>query len=367
MKKSLSLDQVVQALHSNPKRESIYLYLLLNLFVFVGECAITEKILIGKTSLAAASFQHTALLLLIIVILWILQWFSFDVRLVLALFVFTLFLGPLGAFAGLALGGFYLLYRKLASPFSALLEQLFPEEQLDHPVTKLALRIQRGLENVDVDTTAIPFMDIMTFGSLTQRLRAVGLTLRYFHPRLSPVLQTGLKDPNNSVRVLAATSLLALDKHYYNNYLELDEEVRANPRSRFHWLAFAKHAEDYANSRILSSERETKMLKVARQAYESYATLTTMQDEIVVALARIDLRLGDAMRARHSLEELVKRGVRDATVIELLQEAMFRLSDYPGLRALSTYVQQELTGNEMDKEVVSHLGRLWTTEAHAQT
>lgn len=360
--KRKSLDQVIESLQICNRRESIYLYLPVSILVFVGESILTTNAGQSTITLTTAAYQHVSVLMITVCFLLVLQWFTFDLRLTLSLIVLTLFLGPLGALTGLGIGCFYLLYRKLSSPFSALLEQLFPEEQQVHAVAKLALRIERGLENVDIDTTAVPFMDIMTFGSLTQRLRAVSLILRYFHPKLGPVLQLGLRDSNNSVRVLAATSLLALEKNFFDDYLLLEEEVQKSPRSRLNWLALAKHADDYANSKILSPERETKMLKVAHKAFESYANLTTMNDEILVALARIDLRLGDVVKARHTLESLVSRGVRDAAVIKLLEEALFLLSDYSALRAIAKLSSQEgLTGNEIDKEIVTHLTLLWNS------
>jgi hypothetical protein len=332
------------------RRESIYLFLPFSVLIFIGEC------LLPTLPLTIALLQHVGLLLACGCFLGVLHWFSFDVRLVVCLILFTLFLGPFGAGVGLAMGGFYLVYRRFSSPLSAILEQLFPEEQPEHAIVTVALRIERGFENVDVDTTALPLLDIMMFGSLAQRSRAMRIILRHFHPKLSPMLQLGLRDPNNSIRVLAATSLLALEKRFHEEYLALESEAHKNPTSPHPWLALAKQTDKYANSHLLFSERKIKMLTLSRQAYATYASLAGMNDEVRLAIARADLQLGEVDQA---VEALTALPTCDATAIKLLAEAAFRKSDYAGLRAIAQRASTPLTGNEMDGEIVTHFALLW--------
>lgn len=367
--KRKSLDQVIESLQISKLRESYWLVIPTSLLVLMAEIVVTVNFVNGAVSLTSALLYHWGIVALCGLVTSLLHTVSFDARLMLAITLLTAFTGIFGALAGVAMGFFYLIYRRLSSPFSALLEQLFPDEQVDHAVKPLATRIRRGLENVDVDTTAIPFMDIMTFGALTQRLRAVSLMLRYFQPKLGPVLQLGLKDSNNSVRVLAATSLLALDKRFYDDYLYLENEVKNNPRSRLAWLALAKHTEEYAQSHILSPERATKMWKMAQKAYTSVAELTTadMDDTPTqIALARVALQLDELVTARQTLEALQQRGVRDAAAIRLLQEVLFRQGDFVALRHLSEETEHlPMTGQDFDKEVVNHLAALWNASGAA--
>lgn len=350
----------IDLLRVDQPREAMWAYIPVAILTMLGYTILSIEASAGTLSWRTIAAVHLATVGALLVLLPVLSWLHCDLRLPLTLVVFCALLGPFGAFLGLATGLFYLVYRRLSSQYIGLLEQMFPEDEYVHPISRLSQRIERGLENVDNDTTAIPFMDIMSFGSLQQRLRAVGLTLRYFHPKLAPVLQKGLRDSNNSVRVLAATSLLALDKSYYDTYQALRDEVVKSPRRRVSWKALAQQAAAYAEIRILSPERAQKMLEAAREAYCTYAELAGTSETTLLALARIDLGLGKVDSARQSLEALCRKVPVQAEALKLLAEACFREQDYDSLRVLDKVEPSTLEGNEMDKELIIELSGFWS-------
>lgn len=355
-----SAEAAIDFLHVDQPRDAMWAYIPVAILTMVGYTILSVEASAGTVSWQTIAVVHLAIVGAILSLLPVLSFLHYDLRLPLTLVVFCALLGPFGAFLGLTTGLFYLLYRRLSSQYIGLLEQMFPEDEYVHPISRLSQRIERGLENVDNDTTAIPFMDIMNFGSLQQRLRAVGLTLRYFHPKLAPVLQKGLRDSNNSVRVLAATSLLALDKSYYDTYQALREEVVKSPRRRVAWKALAQQAESYAGIRILSPERVHKMLEAAREAYSTYAELAGTSETTALALARIELKLGNVDHARQALEALCRKRPIHAEAFQLLAEAYFIERDYARLRDLDTIELSALEGNEIDKELIIALSHFWS-------
>lgn len=361
MKRKHDEEKIQDLFHSTNRHEVIWFFLGLSLLSLAFESTLALYSIRGDLSVFDALWLHLGLVMGTALFIPLFAYFSCDIRMLACLPIFCLTLGPLGALACVCIALFYLVYRHLTTPFLGLLEQMFPEEGYIHPVAALSQRMERGLENVDADTTAIPFLDVMKFGTLTQKIRAVGLSLRYFHPKLAPVLKTGLRDGNNSVRVLSATSLLALDNNFYETFQELKKEAESNPEKRMAWLALAKHAETYAESHVLSDERAYRMLTASHDAYERYATLVGMTDSIKLSLARLDLRLGNLELARTSLENLASRNPPNAEALKLLWELRFRCGEFQRLREMASSTPSSVIGPEMDKEIVSNLSRFWSS------
>lgn len=341
------------------RREAGTFFLRISSLFLFGSLLVWTPVFLGESSYPRGFGWHFALVLLALLTLSYFQWAHYDMRPPLLLVILLTALGPLGAFTCFFVALLYLIYRKVTSPMSELLDQLFPPEEPGHLVQKLAQRIERGLENIGVDTTAVPFMDVMSFGSLTQRLRAVSLSLRYFHPSLAPVLHKGLRDPDNSVRVLAATSLLALEQHYYETYLFLQDKVKADPKNRAAFLALGQHAEAYAGSQILSQDRVARMLTVAKEAYQTYADSGTMTDEIALSLARIEFKLGHIEKARQELEKLCSQAKPSIEAFKWLCMALFQLGDFESLRRVSEWKLSDMRGGEVEKAVMTDLKVFW--------
>lgn len=348
-------------LQKTAPREILWFYTPFTILIALGELILLLFWMSGEIGLNAFLGAHFILIGFMVLLSWILSKCSCDVRLLLTLSVLCLGLGVMGAFVGVCMVFFYRFYRTRSSQFIGLLEQMFPEEEFVHAVTKCSQRIERGLDNVDSDTTAIPFLDVMSFGSLQQRLRAVALTLRYFHPKLAPVLQKGLRDSNNSVRVLAATSLIAIDQRYQNELHTLQEAVHAQPNKRNLWRALALHAEAYVRTQLLSNERALKVLQIAYDAYQTYVTFVGPTQTSTLAIARLELDMGKLQQARTDLQDLCDKKPPSTEALLLLLEADYRLGNYAALRLVDRHEVSGSIGTELDKEMLKGCALVWSS------
>ncbi|MDB5656749.1 MAG: hypothetical protein JWQ94_4362 [Tardiphaga sp.] len=108
-----------------------------------------------------------------------------------------------------------------------------------------------------------PLLDVISEGAQPEKLEALGVVYRKYEAELNPVLKLALRDPDTSVRVLAATVTAKLHATYSKNIGDLQAAAEAEPALVENWQGLAKARIAYAESGLLESSRARAQLDAA--------------------------------------------------------------------------------------------------------
>jgi hypothetical protein len=108
-----------------------------------------------------------------------------------------------------------------------------------------------------------PLMDVIAEGSQSEKLEALGVIYRKYEARLSAVLKRALRDPDTSVRVLAATVTAKLHATYSRKIGDCQTAAAAKPRLAQNWRNVAEARLAYAESGLLEAPRARAQIEFA--------------------------------------------------------------------------------------------------------
>jgi hypothetical protein len=108
-----------------------------------------------------------------------------------------------------------------------------------------------------------PLMDVIAEGSQSEKLEALGVIYRKYEARLSAVLKRALRDPDTSVRVLAATVTAKLHATYSRKIGDCQTAAAAKPRLAQNWRNVAEARLAYAESGLLEASRARAQIEFA--------------------------------------------------------------------------------------------------------
>ena len=172
----------------------------------------------------------------------------------------------------------------LAGPFGA-----FVAATLSFPLARTSSRILRDghMESLTTDSSAPerverihialldrhvrlegascirPLMDVIAEGSRSEKLEALRVVYRRYEAQLSTVLKRALRDPDTSVRVLAATVTAKLHTRYSRKIGDCQIGAAANPKLAQNWQTLAEARLAYAESGLLESPRARAQIEFA--------------------------------------------------------------------------------------------------------
>jgi hypothetical protein len=108
-----------------------------------------------------------------------------------------------------------------------------------------------------------PLMDVIAEGSQAAKLEALGVVYRRYETRLSAVLKSALKDPDASVRVLAATVTAKIHARYAEKSGDCQAAAAAEPELARNWRDLAEARLAYAESGLLEISRAQAQIELA--------------------------------------------------------------------------------------------------------
>jgi len=260
---------------------------------------------------------------------------EWDLRFVILAMILVGSMGVFGAgLAALALI-LYRFYVMVTEPISNLIASIMP--RLKIPLRqKIYERIIYGMEETSDTAYAVPFNDVMTYGTDEQKMVAIDKMLRFFSPEFIPSFKLAADDDNNAVRVLAATAISYLEESYHDKYLELKKEVEEDMTNAPLVFRYARHCEEYANSEFYDESRIIKMREEAALAYEHYLTLLKDDHEVRFHLAELFMELGEIEKAKELLVILASDDETHTRKVYMrLMEVFFLLGNYGAMRQLT--------------------------------
>lgn len=269
-------------------------------------------------------------------------------------------LGAIGA-AGTALGvvlGVY--FDRRATPVDEWRRTLFPEAVADKDEALWALV---GARQGDHRSTVAPFVDVLEHGSLAQKQAVVALVARHFRPAFAPALRLALRDPQNAVRVQAATAVSLIEAAATSRALDLQRQRGEHPDDPELLLELAHHEDQYAFTGLLDTVREQESRARAIAAFRAYLTARPGDLTAWYRLGRLFARLGEHEHALACLREVLDRGGTVEARLWIM-ECLFHLRRFDELRALAR-ASEALMAAELPSLPVEtgQVLRLWVPEA----
>jgi hypothetical protein len=265
-------------------------------------------------------------------------------------------LGAAGTMLSVVLG---LHYDRHATPVDEWRRALFPEAEVDKDEALWALV---GTRKSDHRTTVAPFVDVLEHGSLAQKQAIVALIARHFRPAFAPALRLALRDPQNAVRVQAATAVSLIEAQATSSALDLERQRRERPDDLDLLLQIARHEDQYAFTGLLDAGREQESRARAIGALRTY--LMARPDEVTAwhQLGRLFARLGQHEDALPCLREALRCGGSVETRLWAM-ECLFHLRRFVELRQLAhesaSQIADELPALPVETRQVL---RLWVPE-----
>ncbi|MBF0623408.1 MAG: hypothetical protein HQL82_01230 [Magnetococcales bacterium] len=277
--------------------------------------------------------------------------------------VATAFMGVLGILGTVIAYLLHLEYNQESVSFEEWYASLFPEEERGAS-RELMERLQAAGEE---GGSLTPFTDVLTYGTQAQKQAMIALISRDFRPQFAPVLNQALNDPDNAVRVQAATAATHVENRFMKKSMELEETVARNPKDDKQLLALARHCDDYAFSGLLEAERAREYGDKALAAYRKYLTLRPDDVAVRVAVGRHLVRSHRLEEAARYLEEAL-RGEKPSPQLALwYMETLYQLRRFEPLEELARRYGQDFTAAAgFPVQVVEAVG-LWAGATRAAT
>jgi hypothetical protein len=301
----------------------------------------------GVGSLIFAEFIFTAILVLYT---WVrAHYYKADVRNHIISCLFMLFLGPLGCFISIVSNTFNFIYsRKLKVSFSDwLFNYLYEADPNEKDSDKIYKRIVSGQEVFAESIDTEPLIDIMSFGSLEQKQSALIKAVKNFRPQLMmPVLQMGLDDSNNAIRVQAAAGLAKIQDDFHKKYTFYEHKVMENTENTEDLVDFAKLCEEYSASQLLNSERKAAIIKKSAELYERCIALSPDNADLKISLIRMIMINRQTDRAYELLTEvlpLIKNP--SPSTAHTLMELLFKMNRFAEMRHFANEWKLEMNKN----------------------
>ena len=253
-------------------------------------------------------------------------------RLTYLFLVATAAFGPIGV-AGTLLT-FLLLgwYQRTTISFEQWYAGLFPKEQPDE-VRELAdfLEVHSHLKGITVPDS---FHDILTNGTLQQKRDAIVLMTKHFRTEFAPVLRRALVDPDNSIRVMAASSIGRIENMFLEKTILADRAVARAPGNADLLLQQARLYDDYAFTGLLERDREDANREKAKQIYREVLKLQPDNHAATLALGRLLVRTGAVEEAAQLLQQALRYRNSDPQLMLWYAECLYKLRRYGELRRL---------------------------------
>ena len=313
-----------------------------------------------QLDVSIALLCHLVIIIFSVLFTVVLHKKNFDVNILAAQALLTLFIGPFGSLIGLAATLRYLIYSQDADAFADWLESLFPEDE-STASDKLFERISFGLNDKDGEYVE-SFYDLMIYGSIINKQTLIARVTRYFKPALTPVLHMALQDENNIIRVQAAASIAKIEDEFFTSYREYETELMLDQDSYKANIAFSLSCIEYIESGILGDKRiheiGYKTVKTLSKCLELFSTDDTPR----FLLGRLYLHLDDPQKSY----DIVKPAIKEESfvipeMLSIFMQAMYQLRKFKELRAFCVkYTSNEMSLLMHDEEIENYFS-IWSS------
>ncbi|MCB1505171.1 MAG: hypothetical protein KDJ47_09360 [Hyphomicrobiaceae bacterium] len=272
---------------------------VMTLILFAFETLLTSGFLAGKLGTTAFLVAHVCCCLIFAAIGIVSEWRSgadgvFTTR-TFQIVLWTLMAGPFGV----AVSAVFLLP---AAPARIGADAASDEDEavLPEPTDMRLERIRTQflddrvrVSRIDQANGVRPLIDVISEGSRNEKLEALAVVARGYHPSLAVAIKCAMMDGDASVRVLAATVMAKLHGRFTQRIGAL-QDVRGESTSVTQLCDLAEARLDYAESGLMEAPRSRSEARQA-EAVLAQAELADTGEENVLRIARLRRRVSKRM------------------------------------------------------------------------
>ncbi|MBF0145429.1 MAG: cyclic nucleotide-binding domain-containing protein [Magnetococcales bacterium] len=264
------------------------------------------------------------------------------------------FIGILGILLSL---GLFLEYRKTATSFEEWYASLFPEDSVN-----AAMELMERLESRGEETHAAltPFMDLLAYGSQEQKQTMIARMSRHFKPAFAPVLREAVNNPDNSVRVQAATAISHVENRFMKDTMKLEQQRASHDRDWSFLLKVARHYDDFAFTGLLDPVREGENRQKAIAGYRACLAVRPDDHEVQTALGRTLVRSGALEEAAEFFDAILRQGQTSHRMVLWSMETLYKLQRFAQLTELAGRYQHLFSGDEEGMARIRETVDLWS-------
>jgi tetratricopeptide (TPR) repeat protein len=319
---------------------------VVGIVAFTVESLLVYAVLKEGMSVVGGIFLHLVVVAVLAIYARIVYTSARENRFALLLLISVATTGPYGA-AGLVLSSvLYWLFDRLSSSFKDWYASMFPHVPMSQ-AEQIYSDIKMGRDESEKLYSVIPFLDVLSFGTETQKRQALSRMAANFHPLFAPVLRKALGDMSNTIRVQAAVAIGKIEQQFTDRQMQLTAVEKLHPGDPIVILALARHYDNYAYTGILDPAREIANRKQALAYYRQY--LSYMSDDINVRsdIGRLLMRSQDYKEAAEWLRKCIDLGYNSPAIAQWYAEALFACGRYNELRQFSHHIPlaSETQGN----------------------
>jgi hypothetical protein len=172
------------------------------------------------------------------------------------------FAGPFGAFVATALAFATAVIPSSIHPDGGIDDLTTDRSEIER-VERVHIALLDRRVRLEGASRIRPLMDVIAEGSRSEKIEALRVVYWKYEAGLSTVLSRALRDPDTSVRVLAASVIAKLNATYSCNIGDRQIEAAANPKVAHNWQTLAEARLAYAQSGLLDSSRARAQIEFA--------------------------------------------------------------------------------------------------------
>ncbi len=267
--------------------------------------------------------------------------------------------GPIGVVGTLLTIALHAWYRKTTTSFEEWYLGLFPKDKPDE-LSELAEFLEA---HARLKGPAIPdsFRDILANGTLQQKRDAIVLMSKHFRPEFAPALRSALVDPDNSIRIMAASAITRIENSFLETAIQVDRAAAEAPDEVEILLRQARLYDDYAFTGLLEEDREAANREKAKRIYRRILQLQPDNYQATLALGRLLIRTDKVDEAAELLEGALEHRSEDPRLLLWYAECLYKLGRYGELRKLLRQSRKNMEKEQGEEQSrIADVVRLWS-------
>lgn len=295
-----------------------------------GEGQVLYLALQGIDLLPEAIFMHCAVTVALTCWLLVLRKQEHDKRAASLILVSTAALGPVGyAGASVSILAWRLTAKTSARKLDAYYSSLF--NNTESAAQELYKNLSCGRERPGQYISAATIIDVLRWGTIEEKYKALGNLARSFRPELAASLRFALTSPEPTVRIQAASMVAKIEKQYTQRWMDLNDRVRRDPENAELRLELAQHLDNYAHTGMLDQQREQEVRQQAAELFRHVINAHADARDARLALGRLLTRLGEHESALVCLAPLLD----DPRAVSWYCQSLYGLGRFDEIRELA--------------------------------
>jgi len=224
-------------------------------------------------------------------------------------------------------------------------------------------RLEDGLEHLDEHEYTDSYLDVMRFGSISQKITALNNVLNFYKPEFSEIFDIAINDESNVIRVQAATAVTKIREKYSKQVREaqkkLFNEDGSLPSKHSSLRSLVKCYMSYIDSGLLDIET---IQDISGRILECYNKIGVKNYNIgdLEILSNIYVILQKYDDAHKILQDLYKKKAKPSSVSVLnYLKTLFHLKKMKELREFARKYKNTIDQEDPLSVIINDTSNAW--------